>query len=164
MVNRIELNTPAPNFTLTDFKGNEISLSDFKEKKKVLLVFNRGFAWPFCQKHMAQLRHDYGKFTAQNTEVIVVGPETAANFSEYWQKHDLPFIGLPNPKHTVLKLYGQEVNLFKLGRIPAQVIIDKKGIARFAHYGHNMSDIASNEDILDLLKTLDEEVSDAGQQ
>ena len=44
MVNRIELNTPAPNFTLTDFKGNEISLSDFKEKKKVLLVFNRGFA------------------------------------------------------------------------------------------------------------------------
>jgi len=43
-MNRIELNTPAPNFTLTDFKGNEISLSDFKEKKKVLLVFNRGFA------------------------------------------------------------------------------------------------------------------------
>jgi len=113
---------------------------------------------------MAQLRHDYEKFTAQNTEVIVVGPETAANFSEYWQKHDLPFIGLPNPKHTVLKLYGQEVNLFKLGRIPAQVIIDKKGVARFAHYGHNMSDIASNEDILNLLKTLDEEVSDAGQQ
>lgn len=42
-MNRIELNTPAPNFTLVDFKENEISLSDFKDKKNVLLVFNRGF-------------------------------------------------------------------------------------------------------------------------
>lgn len=43
MNERIEINTPAPNFTLTDFKGNEISLSDFKDNKNVLLVFNRGF-------------------------------------------------------------------------------------------------------------------------
>lgn len=39
----IELNKPAPDFTLTDFKGNEVSLSDFQGKKNVLLVFNRGF-------------------------------------------------------------------------------------------------------------------------
>ena len=113
---------------------------------------------------MAQLRRDYEKFLEQDTEVIVIGPENAAAFSEYWQKHKLPFIGLPNPRHTVLKQYGQEVNLFKLGRIPAQVIIDKKGIVRFAHYGHNMSDISSNEDILDLLKMIEEEVSGVSQQ
>ena len=113
---------------------------------------------------MAQLRQDYDKFTAQDTEVIVVGPETPAAFKEYWKMHHLPFIGLPNPQYTVLKLYGQEVNLFKLGRIPAQVIIDKKGIVRFAHYGHNMSDISSNEDILDLVKMMDEEASGVAQQ
>ena len=113
---------------------------------------------------MAQLRRDYDKFLEQDTEIIVIGPESAAAFAEYWQTHKLPFIGLPNPRHTVLKLYGQEVNLFKLGRIPAQVIIDKKGIVRFAHYGHNMSDISSNEDILDLLKMMDEEVSGVSQQ
>lgn len=113
---------------------------------------------------MAQLRRDYEKFLEQDTEVIVIGPESAASFAEYWQKHKLPFIGLPNPRHTVLKQYGQEVNLFKLGRIPAQVIIDKKGIVRFAHYGHNMSDISSNEDILDLLKMIEEEVSGVSQQ
>ena len=39
----VELNKPAPDFTLTDFNGNEVSLSDFKGKKNVLLVFNRGF-------------------------------------------------------------------------------------------------------------------------
>lgn len=39
----IELNKPAPDFTLTDFNGNEVSLSDFKGRKNVLLIFNRGF-------------------------------------------------------------------------------------------------------------------------
>lgn len=43
MSKRVELNQPAPGFTLTDFKGNETSLSDFRGRKNVLLVFNRGF-------------------------------------------------------------------------------------------------------------------------
>jgi peroxiredoxin len=42
-MSKVELNTPAPNFTLTDFSGNEVSLSDFRGNKNVLLVFNRGF-------------------------------------------------------------------------------------------------------------------------
>ena len=42
-MSRAELNKPAPDFTLTDFKGNEVRLSDFQGKKNVLLVFNRGF-------------------------------------------------------------------------------------------------------------------------
>jgi peroxiredoxin len=44
MSNRAVLNKPAPNFTLTDFKGREVSLTDFKGQKNVLLVFNRGFS------------------------------------------------------------------------------------------------------------------------
>jgi peroxiredoxin len=40
---KIALNTPAPDFTLPDFRGNPVSLSDFKGKADVLLVFNRGF-------------------------------------------------------------------------------------------------------------------------
>ncbi|HSK89567.1 MAG TPA: redoxin domain-containing protein [Anaerolineales bacterium] len=42
-MSKVELNTPAPNFTLTDFSGSEVSLSDFRGNKNVLLVFNRGF-------------------------------------------------------------------------------------------------------------------------
>ncbi len=42
-MSKVELNTPAPDFTLTDFNGNEVSLSDFRGHKNVLLVFNRGF-------------------------------------------------------------------------------------------------------------------------
>jgi len=99
---------------------------------------------------LAQLRQDYPQFVARDIEVVVVGPEDARAFSDYWQKESLPFIGLPDPKASVLKLYGQEVNLFKLGRMPAQVLIDKAGVARFVHYGHSMSDIPKNEEILAL--------------
>ena len=106
---------------------------------------------------MAQLRRDYSKFQAQETEIVVVGPEDADNFRMYWKSHKLPFIGLPDPKASVLKLYGQEVNLFKLGRMPAQVIIDKQGIARFVHYGHSMSDIPDNEEVLQILQTLNKQ-------
>ena len=42
-MSRVELNQPAPDFTLTDFNGNEVRLSDLLNKKNVLLVFNRGF-------------------------------------------------------------------------------------------------------------------------
>jgi peroxiredoxin len=41
---RVSLNQPAPNFSLPDFAANMISLSDFRDRKNVLLVFNRGFA------------------------------------------------------------------------------------------------------------------------
>jgi peroxiredoxin len=101
---------------------------------------------------MAQLRHDYSQFAARDIEVVVVvvGPEDARRFAGYWQKESLPFVGLPDPTSSVLRLYGQQVNLFKLGRMPAQVLIDKAGVARFVHYGHSMSDIPENAEILGL--------------
>ena len=68
---------------------------------------------------MAQLRQDYKKFVKLDTEILVAGPEDAEAFKDYWEKEKLPFIGLPDAEHKVLKKYGQEVNLFKLGRMPA---------------------------------------------
>lgn len=103
---------------------------------------------------MAQLRQDYSEFVKRNAEVIVVGPEGPEAFARYWEKEGLPFVGLPDPKHTVLKLYGQEVNLFKLGRMPAQAIVDREGVVRWVHYGHSMSDIPPNEELLALLDQL----------
>jgi mycoredoxin-dependent peroxiredoxin len=43
-MSKVSLNTPAPDFTLKDYQGKPVSLSDYKEKQNVLLVFNRGFA------------------------------------------------------------------------------------------------------------------------
>ena len=106
---------------------------------------------------MAQLRLDYEKFVAQETVILVLGPEDAEAFASYWQKNDLPFVGLPDPTHSVLKKYGQEISLFKFGRMPAQVTIDKQGIVRFVHYGHDMTDIPTNDEILEVLQMLNQE-------
>lgn len=40
---KVQLNLPAPDFTLKDYRGNPVTLSDFQGEKIVLLVFNRGF-------------------------------------------------------------------------------------------------------------------------
>jgi peroxiredoxin len=42
-VSRIALDQPAPDFTLADFEGRPVSLSDYRGKRHVVLVFNRGF-------------------------------------------------------------------------------------------------------------------------
>ncbi len=110
---------------------------------------------------MAQLRRDYEKFQELNAEVIVVGPEPPKAFQVYFESEKLPFIGLPDPNHTILTRYGQDVDLFKFGRMPAQMVIDKQGRLRSIHYGHDMSDIPENEEILELLGELELEAARA---
>ena len=104
---------------------------------------------------MAQLRQDFAEFEKRGTTILVVGPEPAAAFAAYFKANDLPFIGLPDPFHRVLKLYGQQINLFKFGRLPAQVLVDRNGTARFVHYGHDMTDIPQNSEMLALIDSLD---------
>lgn len=104
---------------------------------------------------MAQLRHDISVFDQAQTAIVVIGPEKPDDFSSFWRDNDLPFIGLPDPAHAVLELLGQQVKLLKLGRMPAQILVDRNGVVRFAHYGHSMSDITGNEEILALLASPD---------
>ncbi len=40
---QVQINTPAPDFTLDDYQGDPVSLADFRGRQHVLLVFNRGF-------------------------------------------------------------------------------------------------------------------------
>lgn len=103
---------------------------------------------------MAQLRQDFDQFEGLDTKIIVVGPEDAKAFGRYWEEEKLPFIGIPDAKSGILKQFGQEVNLFKLGRMPAQVLVDKEGTARFVHYGHSMADIPANAEVLDAIRSL----------
>ena len=100
---------------------------------------------------MAQLRQDHALFEERDSIVVAIGPENREAFAKYWKDNGLTFIGIPDPKHEVADLYGQEMNLIKLGRMPAQMIVDKKGILRYVRYGRSMKDIPNNKDILGLL-------------
>ena len=97
------------------------------------------------------MRQDYDQFIERDTAVLVIGPENAKKFAYFFSENDLPFPGLPDPKHSVLKLYGQEVKIFKFGRMPAQALVDKQGILRYIHYGKSMSDIPTDQEILAII-------------
>lgn len=43
MSKRVQLNTPAPDFCLIDFTGQQVCLAHYRQRRRVVLVFNRGF-------------------------------------------------------------------------------------------------------------------------
>jgi len=86
--------------------------------------------------------------------ILALGPNSPAAFEQYWQNEKIPFIGLPDSDHRVARMYKQEVNLFKLGRMPLSCVVDRKGYIRFAHYGASMQDIPPNEELLRVIDEL----------
>jgi peroxiredoxin Q/BCP len=100
------------------------------------------------------MRDGYQEFIRRGVEIVAVGPNPAPVFQQYWNKERIPFVGLPDPDHSVARTYRQEVNLFKLGRMPLNCVVDGKGYVRYAHYGHSMSDIPSNEELLRVIDEL----------
>lgn len=101
------------------------------------------------------MRQHIADFQTVNTAIVVVGPESAAKFAAYWQKEDLPFIGLPDPGRVVLNLFGQETSLMRLGRMPAQVWVDIEGYVRLQHCGNSMWDIPEVEEVLNQIAQWD---------
>jgi peroxiredoxin Q/BCP len=103
---------------------------------------------------LARLRDEYDKFTQRGADVLAVGPDSATAFRLYWETQKIPFTGLPDPGHEVALRYKQEVNLFKLGRMPLVMVVDRQGLIRYAHYGASMSDIPTNAELLDVIEQL----------
>ncbi len=97
------------------------------------------------------MRQDYQLFQTRGAEIIALGPDGPRAFQRYWQENDLPFTGCPDIRSKVADQFQQEVNLFKLGRMPAIFVLDKDGKIRYSHYGDSMSDIPPNADILAVL-------------
>jgi len=106
---------------------------------------------------MAQLRQEYQKFAERNTEIIAIGPEDAKSFADWWHSEHMPFPGIPDPEHIIAKMYGQQVKLLKLGRMPAMIVLDMDGKIRYRHYGKSMSDIPLAQEILSLLDEINNE-------
>lgn len=108
------------------------------------------------------MRQDYDRFVDRDAEVVAVGPEDRGAFQEYWEKEQIPFVGLPDPEHKVANLYAQEVRLLRGGRLPALLVVDKPGVVRYRHYGHSMGDIPPDDEILALLDDLNREEKGRG--
>jgi peroxiredoxin Q/BCP len=100
------------------------------------------------------MRDGYSEFIERGAEILAVGPNDAPTFKQYWEDENIPYVGLPDPDHRVARMYKQEVNIMKLGRMPLVCVVDGNGRIRFAHYGASMSDIPDNETLLHVIDEL----------
>jgi peroxiredoxin len=100
------------------------------------------------------MRDNYTEFASRGAEILAIGTDSASSFQSHWKKENIPYIGLSDPKASVPRLYRQEVNLFKLGRMPLNCVVDIEGNIRYIHYGSNMTDIPDDETFLNVIDQL----------
>jgi peroxiredoxin Q/BCP len=141
----------APDFELPDTQGNNVRLTTFRGKENVVLLFNRGFASPFCRARMAELRRDTKEFLVRHAAILIVAPDPPEMVREYWQQEDFPFPALLDTGHQVAARYHQYVDLYKKGRLPLTIIVGWDGRIRYRHEGTNEADIPCNSDLLEQL-------------
>lgn len=144
---------PAPNFELADVNGSLIRLSDYYKKGPVVLSLLRGFFCMYCRAQLERMRDGYDEFKQRGAEILAIGPDTMEAFQRYWQTENIPFIGMPDQFYRVARMYRQEVNVLKVGRMPLNLVIDTEGNIRYLHYGASMMDIPGNDV---LLRVIDE--------
>lgn len=101
-----------------------------------------------------QLAQAYPQFIEADCEIIAVGPTNRTALSASLGKLQLPYPLVADPDHHIAQSYGQPVNWLRLGRLPSQFLIDKRGIVRFAEYGKSMRDATPPDKLLHILKQM----------
>lgn len=100
------------------------------------------------------MKQDIKQFEDRKARIVVIAPHKTEKVKAYWKKEKFPYRGIPDPEGTLGKLYGQEWNLIKLGRMPALFIIDQKGVIAYAQYANDMADIPENTELFQILDGL----------
>lgn len=127
----MQIGAKAPDFTLQDKDGKEVSLSDFLGKKVVLYFYPKDNT-PGCTRQACAFAAQYEGFRQKDVVVIGVSRDSVASHLRFAQKYDLPFILLSDPELSVIKAYGvwQEKKLYgktSMGVVRTTFIIDEQG-------------------------------------
>ena len=127
----LEIGTKAPEFTLPDKDGLNVSLSDFLGRKVVLYFYPKDNT-PGCSRQACAFAAAYEGFKAQNVVVIGVSKDSVASHLKFAQKYDLPFILLSDPELQAIQAYDvwQEKKLcgkVGMGVVRTTFLIDEAG-------------------------------------
>ena len=127
----IEVGMKAPDFTLFDKDGKEISLSRFLGKKVVLYFYPKDNT-PGCTRQACAFADAYKGFTKKNVEVIGISKDSVASHKKFAEKFNLPFVLLSDPNLTAINAYGvwQEKKMcgkVSMGVVRTTFIIDENG-------------------------------------
>lgn len=116
----------APDFNAKDQHGNAFRLSDFRNKKNVILYFYPKDFTPGCTAEACSFRDQYEIFANNDTEVIGVSKDSDQSHLRFAAKFKLQFKLVADEKGTLHQLY--EIPKF-MAFIPGRVtfVINKEG-------------------------------------
>ena len=127
----LEIGMKAPDFTLRDKDGREVSLSDFIGKRVVLYFYPKDNT-PGCTRQACAFAGAYREFEEKGVEVIGVSRDSIASHVKFAEKHSLPFVLLSDPELIAIQAYGvwQEKKLdgkTSMGGVRTTCVIDAEG-------------------------------------
>ena len=122
----------APDFTLPDQNGNNVSLSDFAGQRVVLYFYPRDNT-PGCTRQACAFAGAYRGFKEKGVQVIGISKDSTASHVKFAEKYDLPFLLLSDTELTAIQAYGvwQEKKLYGktgMGVVRTTFLIDEKGM------------------------------------
>ena len=128
----LEKGTKAPDFTLFDKDGNEVSLSDFSGKKIVLYFYPKDNT-PGCTRPACAFAESFEKFKELDAVVIGISKDSVSSHVKFAEKYSLPFVLLSDPEHKVIEAFGawqEKKNYGKtyFGTVRSTFIIDENGM------------------------------------
>lgn len=122
----------APEFTLPDKDGNQVSLADFLGKKVVVYFYPRDNT-SGCTKQACAFAGAYKEFEELGAVVIGISKDSVKSHQNFASKYELPFILLSDPELKAIQAYDvwQEKKMYgkvSMGVVRSSYIIDEKGM------------------------------------
>jgi peroxiredoxin Q/BCP len=151
----MDINDKAPEFTLPDQNGKDVSLKDLRGKYVVLYFYPRADT-PGCTIEACEFRDTYRKM--QNTGAVLLGisPDQPKAQKKFEEKYKLPFTLLGDADKKVCNAFGviQEKNMYGkkvMGVVRTTFIIGPDG--KIKHIFHKVKAQGHAEEVLAYLKT-----------
>ncbi|GAB3564525.1 thioredoxin-dependent thiol peroxidase [Amycolatopsis endophytica] len=135
---RLSPGDKAPDFTLPDSTGKQVSLSDFRGRQ-VVVYFYPAAGTPGCTKQACDFRDNLGELDGAGYQVIGVSPDKPEKLAKFAEAEQLNFPLLSDPDKTVLTewgAFGEKKNYGRVvqGVIRSTFVIDAQGTIVEARY------------------------------
>jgi thioredoxin-dependent peroxiredoxin len=136
---RLEPGDAAPDFTLPDADGNEVSLSSL-HGQRVIVYFYPAAMTPGCTKEACDFRDSLSSLAAAGFAVLGISPDAPSKLAKFRDQDGLTFPLLSDPQRAVLAAYGAwgEKMMYgkkSVGVIRSTFVIGPDGTIERAQYG-----------------------------
>jgi thioredoxin-dependent peroxiredoxin len=121
----------APQFTLPDHEGREVSLAELLRSGSLVLYFYPADFTPGCTKEACSIRDMHDELADAGLRVAGISPQDSVSHERFRREHRLPFILLADPDKSVVRAYGVDGPL-GIGVRRATFLIGRDGVIRDA--------------------------------